>query len=204
MTARTAEVGVGETLQRLREARGISLRSLATQAGFSPSFVSQVENGLTSPSIASLSRLGQCLGVGLSEFFDQAEGELRRVSRTAQRRNLTSGWSRARLEALVPHGALTALDGLLLTIDPGGRSGKHPSVQPAEQLAVVLEGRLHLSIGTEPHVLEAGDAAAIPAGGAHLWENREERPARLILVQAPPDLSEGPPGDAPKTPSGDS
>jgi transcriptional regulator with XRE-family HTH domain len=45
--------------------RGLSLRSLATSAGFSPSFVSQVENGQTSPSIASLARLAHALGLGL-------------------------------------------------------------------------------------------------------------------------------------------
>jgi len=197
------EVGIGETLQRLREARGISLRSLASQAGFSPSFVSQVENGLTSPSIASLGRLAQCLGVGLSDFFDEVEGDQSGVARSAQRRNLISTWSRARLEALVPHGALATLEGLLLTIEPGGRSGKRPSVQPAEQLAVVLEGRLHLSIGAELHVLDAGDAAAVPAGAAQLWENREELPARLILVQARPPVPVGSSREGSKRPAAD-
>lgn len=177
------EIAVGETLQRLREAQGISLRSLAARAGFSPSFVSQVENGHTSPSIASLGRLASCLGLGLSDFFDQVEGETPAVARAEQRRELTSTWSRARLEPLVGHRALATLEGLLLTIEPGGRSGKSPSVQPAEQLAVVLDGRLHLMVGGDRHRLDAGDAAAIPAGAAHRWANRGAVAARLILVQ---------------------
>lgn len=96
------------------------------------------------------------------------------------------------------------LEGLLLTIEPGGRSGKRPSVQAAEQLAVVLEGTLHLTVGADRHVLEAGNAAAIAAGAAHLWENRAEVAARLILVQPRPAAPAGPSGAAREPPAGGS
>ncbi|HVS04161.1 MAG TPA: helix-turn-helix transcriptional regulator, partial [Thermoanaerobaculia bacterium] len=68
-TATINETTIGETLQRLRLAQGLSLRTLAGRAGFSPSFLSQVENGQSSPSIASLDRLAQALGLRLVDFF---------------------------------------------------------------------------------------------------------------------------------------
>jgi transcriptional regulator with XRE-family HTH domain len=60
---------VGELVRELREARRLSVRALAAQAGFSPSFISQVENEQASPSIASLERIATALGVTLVEFF---------------------------------------------------------------------------------------------------------------------------------------
>jgi len=54
----------------------MSLRSLASRTDFSPSFISQVENGVVSPSIASMEKIAGALGVTLGEFFAAAaEGE---------------------------------------------------------------------------------------------------------------------------------
>lgn len=186
MTTRTlTEPSIGETLQRLRTAHGLSLRTLATRTGFSPSFVSQVENGQTSPSIASLDRLADALGFGLADFFGQVEAGSVVVVRQADREGLTSDWSRARLEPLVGHGALRSLEGMLVTLRPGGRSGKVPAARPFEQLAIVLSGQPTLTLPTAEHRLTSGDAAAIPAGSPHLWENRDGADACFAVVSLP-------------------
>lgn len=184
-------MAVGATLQRLREERRLSLRTLAGRAGFSPSFLSQIENGQSSPSIASLGTLARCLGLGLSDFFGQAEegGPPGRrspplVARSDTRRHLTSAWSRAEIEPLVPRGALTELEGFLVTLAPGGRSGRGPSGEPVEQLALVLDGEIELTLGPDDHRLGPGDAAAIPARASHLWINQGERPARIVLLRS--------------------
>lgn len=186
MNTRTlTEAGIGETLQLLRNAHGLSLRTLASRTGFSPSFISQVENGQTSPSIASLDRLAEALGLGLADFFGQVEAGSVVVVRSADREGLTSDWSRARLEPLVGFGALRSLEGMLVTLRPGGRSGKAPAARPFEQLAMVLSGEPTLSLPAEEHHLAAGDAAAIPAGSPHLWENRARTDARFAIVSLP-------------------
>lgn len=205
--AATSEVSVavGATLQRLREERGLSLRTLAGRAGFSPSFLSQVENGQSSPSIASLGTLARCLGLGLADFFGQAEegGPPDRrhpplVAHSASRRNLTSAWSRAEIEPLVPRGALRELEGFLVTLVPGGRSGKEPTGEPVEQLALVLEGEIALTLGDDEHRLGAGDAAAIPAGASHLWTNPGNRPARMVLLRSRGAASKARPSSPPE------
>ena len=69
MVIRAEQVQVGERVRSLRTALNMSVRSLASRAGFSPSFISQVENGLVSPSIASLERIASILDVTLAGFF---------------------------------------------------------------------------------------------------------------------------------------
>ena len=63
-------------MRRLREQRGLSLRALAAATDFAPSFISQLEHGTVSPSIASMERIVGALGVSLGEFFASlASGE---------------------------------------------------------------------------------------------------------------------------------
>jgi len=61
---------LGERLKDLRVTAGLSLRELARQAGVSPSFVSQIENGKSQPSVATLYSFSQLLGVPIDELFN--------------------------------------------------------------------------------------------------------------------------------------
>jgi transcriptional regulator with XRE-family HTH domain len=69
MTTTREQVQVGEQVRRLRTAQSLSVRTLAAWAGFSPSFISQVENGQVSSAIASLERIATVLVVTLAGFF---------------------------------------------------------------------------------------------------------------------------------------
>lgn len=61
---------IGDVVHRLREQRASTRKDLAQLAGLSPSLISQLERGETSPSIASLVRLARALGVPLKTFFE--------------------------------------------------------------------------------------------------------------------------------------
>src|SRR5439155_2862935 len=95
MATTSAQIQVGELLRRIREKRGVSLRTLADKSGFSPSFISQVENGQASPSIASLEKIVGALDVTLVQFFQAGELRSSAVVPVAQRPRIESGWSKA-------------------------------------------------------------------------------------------------------------
>jgi transcriptional regulator with XRE-family HTH domain len=180
---RLKQQAIGDLVRRLREQRGLSLRGLAATTGFSASFISQLENGLVSPSIDSMERIAATLGVTLGEFFaavGTAEGGL--VVRAAERVQLPSEWSQATLEALRPmvRGRLT--EPLLITLAPGGRSGKHPTAHPREEFAYVIEGEVDLTLGPESFRMRAGDAVTILRGEARRWVNSGQVPALVLVV----------------------
>ena len=62
-------VNVGVRLRELREARSMSMRSLATRSGLSANALSMIERGRTSPSVSTLYKLAEALGVPITEFF---------------------------------------------------------------------------------------------------------------------------------------
>jgi quercetin dioxygenase-like cupin family protein/DNA-binding XRE family transcriptional regulator len=199
MPTRLKQQAVGEQVRLLRTQRGLSLRSLATQTGFSPSFISQLENGQVSPSISSMEKIASTLGVSLVDFFaaaSEADGGL--VVRAGDRHALTSGWSKAAIEAVSPLAAPARLEVISITLEPGGRSGKHPYAHPREEFALVLKGRVTLTLGPEEHELRAGDAACVLPGELRLWRNDSRAAAQVLIVTSPIAGPRGRAGQAPR------
>lgn len=67
---------LGERLKEVRLKAGLTLRELARQASVSPSFVSQIENGRSQPSVATLYTFSKLLNVSVDELFEQLDAEV--------------------------------------------------------------------------------------------------------------------------------
>jgi transcriptional regulator with XRE-family HTH domain len=145
VTLTTRQIHVGERLRQFRTDRGLSVRTSATKAGFSPSFISQAERGQVSPSIASLERIAAVLGITLGRFFTEPLPGPVAVVRTADRRELTSARSRARLEALGPTEGVRTRQPIMMTLAAGGRSGTRRHEARSEQFALVCDGEVTLA-----------------------------------------------------------
>ena len=150
------EVHVGDIVRHLRKTRHLSVRTLADKCGFSPSFISQVELRQASPSIASSEKIASALGVTLGEFFRAVAPPLPAIIRSNARSVVQSEWSRAKIEALGPFNQDSQLEPMVITIQPGGRSGHKPYVRRVEQLAVVLKGTVELTLEEDIHDLKRG------------------------------------------------
>jgi XRE family transcriptional regulator, regulator of sulfur utilization len=174
---------VGERVRHLRKRAGLSLRALATATEFSPSFISQLENGQVSPSIHSMETIARALGASLGEFFVSIEpGQGGQVTHVRKRGRVASRWSRAEIEVLSPIGPEWRLEPLLITLHPGGRSGKHPVPHRAEEFALVLKGSATLRLGPDEHHLLAGDAVRLLPSELRLWTNEGRRDCQVLLV----------------------
>ena len=184
------EAQLGKTVRRLREAAGLSLRALAEETGFSASFLSQVENGQASPSIASMERIATALGVTMGQFFDitgKTAGPLE-IVKAGEGVTLKSAWSKAEMELLRADGQEYRIEPVRLTIAPGGTSGSRPYSSAREEFALVLEGSVVLTLDPaslgdgQRHTLQPGDAVMISAGTGRRWENAGSLPARILMV----------------------
>ncbi len=174
---------VGQHVRRLREQARLSVRALAARTDFSPSFISQLENGQVSPSIHSMEKIAGVLGVTLGSFFAAVgPGEGGLVLRRAEREPVPSSWSSAELESLGRHTPQRRLDPRLITLAPGGRSGKHSVAHRTEEFALVLKGKVHLRIGPDEHVLTAGDSVTLLPGELRLWVNEGRSPSQVLIV----------------------
>lgn len=176
------EQSLGEALRRLRDKERMSVRTLASKCGFSPSFISQVELNQASPSLASLERIAAGLGVTLGDFFYTAQRSEAEIMRSSLRPVLQSGWSRSQIESLVNPGLGTRIEALLVTMRPEGTSGKRMHTSNTEMFAMVFAGFVRLELPEGTKVLRRGDAITIPAGMPHRWENKGTKDIQLVTV----------------------
>ena len=180
MIATRSEQQLGELVRELREDRRLSVRTLAAQAGFSPSFISQVENGQASPSIVSLERIAAALGVTLVEFFQASEARTSTVVRGARRPRIESVWSKAKIEALgVEH---SRLEPVMIALAPGGSSGKKPHANSREEFALVSSGEVTLFLDADEQILDRGDSVTIPPQRPRRWFNHTSGVAEILVV----------------------
>lgn len=173
---------VAQAVRRLREGQRLSVRTLASKCGFSASFISQVELGQASPSIASLERIASGLGITLGQFFQTTEPAAPALIRASRRPVLQSRWSRAKIESLAPPSPSSKLEALFITLRPGGSSGARLHTRETDLFAVVFAGEVLLQLATTVQALRRGDAVTIPAGTLHRWENATAKRVQLLEV----------------------
>jgi transcriptional regulator with XRE-family HTH domain len=173
------ELQLGPRIRSLRQARHVTLRELAEQAGVTESFLSQVEREVTSPSIASVQRIARALDLGIADLFVD-DVPLGRVVRRDERRRIAYPGLNATDEFLTA-GRNGRLQVILTTIEPGGGTGDEAYTHESdEEVVIVLEGRLDLWVGDEHHVLEEGDTITHSSRQPH--RNRNPGPGRAVVL----------------------
>ncbi len=181
----TNDVDVGERLRIIRGRRRLTLREVAERAGLSESFLSQVERGRSSASIASLRRIADGLGVGISDLFQPVESQQPRVLRRDDRPSLAFGILGRKL-LLTPR-PLHELEVFVGELDPGGSTGAEQYAHgDSEELFVVLRGTVRLELADELHELEAGDSIDYRSSTPHRISNAGDELAEVMWIISPP------------------
>lgn len=175
---------VGPRIRDVRTSQGMSLRALAADARLSPALLSQVERGLTSPSLETLRRLARSLDVPLFALFteDPAQAAVVRAADRVLVRSPGGGVTYARISS---GERLEVLEGRL---QPGGCSAEEPWVHPAEECVLVVRGNLVVELAGERHVLADGDACTFNSRRPHRYVNEADEEVVFILSVTPPSF----------------
>ncbi len=147
---------VAKRLNKRRTELGLSLRSLAEKTCLTASFLSQLERGVTNPSLKSLQKISDALGVPLLYFLSESPSQSP-VVRAGKRSKLDLEDNRVSYELLTPDltGSMEALQGRI-------KSGcdnivRQLSVE-TEEFIIVLEGALLVRLKDQEYTLEVGDS----------------------------------------------
>jgi len=174
---------VGPRLRQLRDQKSLSARQVAELAGVTPAYLSRLENGRLSPTVATLARLVAAMGETMATLFSEPPGPLEPVVRRADRHLMRS---RGVLDSQVTPGWAKRLEVLESLVDPGqGSSDSLHTHAGEEECLIVLEGEVDLYLGSDHHHLELGDSATFDSRTPHRWRNPSSRPARVLWVITP-------------------
>lgn len=183
--ANSAEA-LGNDVRALRKSKNLTLNELALMVGRSVGFVSQVERGLSSPSIDDLRAIANALGVPTSWFFMSDDVDPRErgvIVRSGGRRALGTRETGIVEELLSPD--LGGLFEMFRSEFQPGAEMMTPIQRETEEAGYVVSGNLDLWIGDDLFALHAGDTFRFDHK-PYRWRNPGDEPTVLIWVVSPP------------------
>ena len=182
-----ALAGLGARIRALREARGMRLKDLADGTGLSDAFLSRLERGQVSSSVANLIQIAEVLEVGVGELFDSAPDQSRshvtvhRAGDHAAAETVPSTGYRWQLFAGGrPHDDLEVFH----LIFPRRNRMDLMVSHPGQEYCYVIGGRIRFHVGAESFDLGPGEGIFLNSELPHRADNVGEEDARILMVVA--------------------
>ena len=177
---------VGARIRQRRKELGYSLRELGERANLTASFLSQLENGQSSVSLASLQRIATALEVPMFAFLDNAEPRSP-VVRACERPRLEVSDAEIRYELLSRDlgGRIMAI---MIRVQPGGRRVAERLAQPTDEIMYVVSGRLLITIDDQTYTLETGDSICYQGRSLREFSALGEEELQVVCCVTPPAL----------------
>ncbi|MGE3067379.1 MAG: helix-turn-helix domain-containing protein [Hyphomicrobiaceae bacterium] len=183
---------LGAIIRTQRKKIGLTLQDVAKKAGFSISYLSQIERNLMTPSVSTLKRVADVLNIPAGQLMFAGTGSkgnssLVSVVRRKERKQLSFPGSNIHYELLTPD--LRRRSSLLWVVaPPGSDSGVSTFAHEGEDGVLVLKGELEVEIGSVWHALKAGDSIYFNSGLPHRWRNTGTVTAEAIWLSTPPSF----------------
>ncbi|MER6012397.1 helix-turn-helix domain-containing protein [Streptomyces bluensis] len=178
---------LARNVKRWRTERGFTLDALAARAGVSRGMLIQIEQARTNPSLGTVVKIGDALGVSVTTLLDYERGPKVRVVPAEQVVRLwhTEAGSYGRLLAgTEAPGPLEMWEWRLM---PGESSRSDPHPVGTVEIAHVVAGELTLTVEGTEYRVPAGDSVTFEANATHLYGNQGDVPTEMVLtVSVPP------------------
>ncbi len=175
---------LGAKLRDMRQQKNLTQEELADRCELTKGYISQLENDLTSPSIATLTDILNALGSNLSDFFhEEAEEKIVFTEEEyidKQSDSMLFSW-------LIPNAQKNMMEPVRVVLEPGA------STQPdfpheGEEFGYVLEGRIAIIREGKAVIAKKGDSFYFSAGKEHYIVNKGKSRARFLWISTPPNF----------------
>ena len=178
---------IGEKIKRMRLQHDLTQEELADRCELSKGFISLLERDLTSPSIATLIDILECLGTDLPNFFSQKLQEKVVFSKDdvsiKQDEEGLKGW----IGWLVPNAQKNSMEPILLELGPGGET-EQDMPHEGEEFGYLLSGAVQIIVGERVHRAKKGESFYFKSTEPHKLKNIGKTTAKLLWVSTPPSF----------------
>lgn len=177
---------IGDKIRRLRIEKQLTQEELANRCELSKGFISQLENDLTSPSIATLMDILEILGTNLKEFFSENTEE--RITFTDEDMfEKEDEELKYKLMWLVPNAQKNQMEPIMITLEPEGRYIEEEPHE-GEEFGYVLSGSIFLHLGERKYKVRKGESFYYQPRENHYISNPGKTPAKVIWISTPPSF----------------
>jgi transcriptional regulator with XRE-family HTH domain len=178
---------VARNTRRLRTDRGWSLDRLASRSGVSKGMLVHVEGARTNPSLGTMCKIAETLGVSLAALVELHEAPAVRVVQPSEAARLWAGLEGSSADLLVGSDERDHIEMWRWTLAPGDRHASEAHVDGTREMLHVVDGTLTLEVDDVAHTVAAGGAALFHADRPHAYGNDRKRPVRFVMLVLQPD-----------------
>jgi transcriptional regulator with XRE-family HTH domain len=184
-------LAIGVRVRQERQSRRWTLDQLAEAAGVSRRMVVNVEQGAANPSVGTLLRISDALGVGLPALVERPQPEPVKVTRHGDGAVLWRSQAGGRgvlVAGTEPPDVVELWDWIL---GPGDQHISEAHMAGTRELAQVQQGTVTVEVAGQPVILDVGDAVAFGGDVPHSYANPGTQPARFALAVFEPGVGPG-------------
>ncbi len=177
---------IGEKIKHLRIRNGLTQQELANRCELSKGFISQVERDLTSPSIATLMDILECLGTNLKDFFNENNDEkiVFHKDDVFIQEDKELGHS---IRWIVPNSQKNRMEPILMVLQPNG-SSEPDDPHDGEEFGYVMSGTIILHLGNQKFKVKKGESFYFKPSLVHYITNESRYSATILWVSSPPSF----------------
>lgn len=175
---------IGKHIQSLRSTQGLTLNVLSERSGVSKAMLSQIEADKVNPTIATVWKIAQGLGVDIQSLLggENRPKRIFQVSRYEHITKLDTADEGVHIHVLSPLNMVEDLEMYIITFDAGAALVSEPHFPRTEEYLTVIKGKVHVEAGERSADLKKGDFISYHCDIAHAIRNIGSSEARIHLV----------------------
>ncbi|MDP8234159.1 MAG: XRE family transcriptional regulator [Candidatus Saelkia tenebricola] len=178
---------VGVNIKRLREDQGLTLRALAKKLGISASFLSQVESGKASPSLATLKSISDALTTTVGSLVGEEQKiDDNPIVRLSERKHVQEAGKGINMYLLTSRDPNKQMEPLLFKLKEGAISGAASYKHFGQEFVMVLRGYIEITLNEIVYTLRKGDSIYFNSSVPHAFKNIGKGESEAIWVITPP------------------
>ena len=175
---------LGAKLKDMRQQKNLTQEELADRCELTKGYISQLENDLTSPSIATLVDILNALGSNLSDFFHETAEEKVVFGEEEYIEKQSDGML---LSWVIPNAQKNMMKPVLVELEPQART-QPDFPHEGEEFGYVLEGKIAVVLEDKQYPAKKGESFYFTAGKEHYIVNKGKGKARFLWISTPPNF----------------
>lgn len=176
---------IGKKIKRLRILNNLTQEELASRCDLTKGYISQLENDLTSPSIATLVDILEVLGTNLNEFFS-SDTVFEKIIFTKED-YFSKDYDYGSITWLVTNAQKNEIEPILLTLYPN-QSTPVDYPHEGEEFGYVIEGTILVCLENNKFKCKKGETFYYESSKMHYLKNISKSNAKVIWISSPPNF----------------
>ncbi|MBI4649768.1 helix-turn-helix transcriptional regulator [Candidatus Desantisbacteria bacterium] len=172
---------LGEKIKNIRLEKRITLEEVARHTKLTPSFISQIERNLASPSVQSLHKIAIALGSKISNFFEENDSKGLVLLKKNYKQNIPVKFQAYTIRLINDISSIN-LHPFVIILDNSPNAEKELPSHSEDEFGIVIKGKILLSINKVTYTMEEGDCIYLTSPGKHKITNIGNKKVEVLWI----------------------